>query len=410
MKILHISTSDRGGGAAIAAFRLVESMRNNGIDAKMLVLNKTSDASFVIPVESFKNKLYRFYIPIKIILYNLLRDFFVRPKLTFSCGISRTWGVVNNRIIKEADIIYIHWVQLGFLSVSDISRIILTNKPVFLVCHDMGYMTGGCSHAFDCLEWEKECRLCPLIGRKICKGIARRTLSKKLSEWTRDNVSLIVPSKWLYDYAKRSALFSNMQILKIPNTINSKVFRVLNRNICRDVMGLPKNKNLILFGAIAGTANPYKGWDFASKVMDSLKDEAELVVFGNTVNTYHKYSIHSVGKLTDESSLALLYNAVDVYISPTLAESFGQTLVESISCGTLVVAFNVGGVSDIIRHLDNGFLVDSNNLDMFLEGTRWALNSQVDENKRMIMHGYIEERFSYSVVANMHKTMIDALK
>lgn len=404
MNILHLSTYDRNGGAAIAAFRMMEGMNKNGLSSKMLVLTKTTDNADVIPVEKFKFKYYKYLLPFKFLVNNLIRECVLDPVPPFSCGRSNVSGITHNPLIISADIIYVHWTQTGFLSVNDVAAIMNMGKPVILFLHDMWYLTGGCHHSFNCEQWKTDCMYCPLIRRKSMNGFSFKVLSAKLKKWRKDNVVVVSPSKWLDSCVKESAVFRGIRSMVIPNMYNDATFGIIDRSTARRMLGLPENKKLLLFGAIAGSENPYKGWSFADKIMNIYKDKAELVVFGNVVTT-DSYVIHPVGKLTDECALALLYNAVDVYISPTLAESFGQTLVESISCGTRVVAFNVGGVPDIIDHKQNGYLAESGNLDDFVEGVEWALG-EISLTERNEMHKIISNKFSYRVVTEMHMHLL----
>jgi len=404
MNILHLSTSDRIGGAAIAAYRMMEGMNKNGLKSKMLVLTKTTDNPDVIPVENYKFKYYKYLLPFKSLLNNLIREILLFPVPPFSCGRSNVSGITSNPLIKEADVIYIHWAQTGLLSIKDISAIMDLGKPTVLFLHDMWDLTGGCHHSFNCEQWKSDCANCPLIRRSIAKRYSKRILAKKKLNWHKDNVCVVSPSNWLDGCVKESTVFKGMNSMVIPNMYNDAVFDVLDKQKARQLMGLPADKKLLLFGAVAGSDNPYKGWAYADKLMKRLKDRAELVVFGNVVST-DSYVIHPVGKLTDECALALLYNAVDVYISPTSAESFGQTLVESISCGTRVVAFNVGGVPDIIDHIQNGYLAESGNLDDFVKGVEWAL-SEIDMDERLKMHDAIKNRFSYKVVTETHRRLM----
>ena len=407
MNILHLSTSDRAGGASIAAFRMMEGMNKNGLKSKMLVLSKISDNPHVVPVEEFKFKYYKYFLPFKSLINNLIREILLFPVPPFSCGRSNVSGITANPLVREADVIYIHWTQTGFLGINDISAIMGLGKPTILFLHDMWYLTGGCHHSFDCDKWKTDCDSCPLIRRGLAKNYSGKILSRKIHNWHKDNVVVVSPSMWLNGCVMESAVFRGMRSMVIPNMYNDAVFDVLDKQKARQLMGLPADKKLLLFGAVAGSDNPYKGWTYADKLMNMFKDKAELVVFGNVLST-DCYVIHPVGKLTDECALSLLYNAVDVYISPTSAESFGQTLVESISCGTRVVAFNVGGVPDIVSHKDNGYLAEPGNLDDFIKGVEWALG-HIDVRERLEMHNNIMNKFSYKVVAELHRRLISDL-
>lgn len=405
MKVLHISTSDRTGGAAIAAYRLMEAMASSGIDSRMLVFHKKSDNKRVISIDKFKFEKYSFYARVKGFVQGYFKRAFLNPSLVFSCGFSHVSRVSEIALLRETDVIYIHWVVGQFLNIKDIGKIIGIGKPTFLFLHDMWHLTGGCHCSIDCTQWRNGCKSCPQIKRKMMCRYSSLVLKKKRC-WLCANLNVISPSRWLADIAQNSMLFKNVPVFTIPNTLNDKVFRLMDKREARDILNLPSNRRLVLFGAAGGTKNPYKGWIYAEKLMERIAKDADLVMFGGGEEKNMKFNMHVVGRMTDESSLAILYNAVDVFISPTQAESFGQTIAESISCGTKAVVFNVGGVSDIVKHKENGYLAEPNSIDDLERGIKWVFDNPSDEKERIRLHEDIKARFSYPVVAGAHLQVI----
>lgn len=401
MKIIHISTSDRQGGAAIAAFRLNEAMRMAGIDSKMLVACKFTDDNSVFSLSELKGKQYKFIYEIVYSLAFHIKKYLFKPFGVFSLASFFSYRISRLSLVKEADIIYIHWTNNSFISIKEISRILDLGKPVFFFMHDMWLITGGCHHSFACNQWMDKCKSCPNIQRRNLQCISRYVFNKKKKFLS--NIHIITPSKWLTNCVKNSALFANSEVITIPNSINISTFRLLEKKMARSLLGLPLDQKLILFGAAGGNANIYKGWDVIERISCSLLEvNVGIVLFGNRLSENCNMNIYSIGRLYDEYSLALLYNAVDVYVSPTMAESFGMTLIEAQACGTPAVAYNIGGVPDTIDHKVTGYLVEPGDDGDFMRGIEWAFEHTNDNNWRKMCHERMHRLFSYRKVVNSH--------
>lgn len=408
MKVVHISTSDRNGGAAIAAFRLNEAMCAHQIDSKMLVYQKKSNNNNVISISGHFLKLrylYHFYLSL------VFKRFVLKAPFAFSFGLGKVPNISQYDLLLEADVIYIHFVNCGFLNLNEIDTILSLGKPVIFFMHDMWLLTGGCHYSFECAKYASHCYDCPNIGRKQWKNIVAfnfKEKNKKIS--SHPNVYIVAPSLWLTNCAKNSSLFKEKIVSCISNLLNTNIFRPTDKQKAREYYNLPLNKKLILFGADGGSKNRYKGWQYLKEALRKIDDlDVEVVVFGNKLdhNAAEEipFATHSVGHIANIESLVLLYNAVDVFVTPSLAEAFGQTVFESQACGTLVVGFDVGGIPDLIKHLKTGYLakyMDSTDLAL---GIKWALANKEDISLTNRMRKYVIDHFSYEVVVQKHLNM-----
>lgn len=409
MKIVHISTSDQSGGAAVAAYRLNEAMCRQHIDSKMLVYQKNSDNRNVFSIMGhFKRKRYLLHFYLSLAFKRLI----LKAPFAFSFGIGGISHISKHNLLREADLIYIHFINCGFLNLNEIKAILSLGKPVIFFMHDMWLLTGGCHYSFECSKYTSYCYDCPNINRKIWKNIVSYNFKKKKDKiCSFNNVYVIAPSYWLTDCAKNSILFQKRVVNCIPNLLDTSVFKIINKKKSRDYFHFPINKKLILFGADGGNKNRYKGWMYLNNALQKLNiSDIEVVVFGNELDDDTKkllpFASHSVGHISDIESLVMLYNAVDVFVTPSLAEAFGQTVFEAQACGTLVVGFDVGGIPDLIKHLKTGYLAKyMDSIDLAL-GIEWALQYKDDKDLIEGMRNYVIDNFSYRVVVQKHLDMI----
>lgn len=389
MKVLHINTSDTAGGAAIAAFRLHKAMLEDGIDSRFFCLNRTINDDERILTVSKKTKI-------------LSRTVDLAKQIAFrkNC-LSSKKGLFSNffhghKISKEInisqyDIIYIHWVNGNFLSFNALAEILKTGKQVYWFMHDMFPITGGCHYSFECKEYEKKCGNCPYLKNKNKKDFSFKQLNKKkklLKKYR--NLSFVAPSRWLYECAKSSAISKEcgVRVFHVPNLLNSKTFKPMDKYFCRSALNIPQDKKVILFGAAAALVNPYKGFDYLEKSLSILSknpkiknEDILLVIFGSSYNSEIEkrlpFKTKFMGYLHDSAALNLLYNAFDVFCIPSLAENFANTILESVFCKTPAVGFNVGGIPDVVNN-ETGYLAEYKDSADFAEGISKILLSEIN--------------------------------
>lgn len=391
MKILHINTADKLGGAAIAAFRLHSAMAQKH-ESKMLVMNKITTGKNIISGIQSKGAVARKIFTKIIVGGKAFLNWRFNKNYDHSKGLFsyQQFGIdiSDNEALREADIIYLHWICGGFLTIGTIAKILRLEKPVFWVLHDMWAMTGGCHYSFECEKYMTHCADCPHLLKPGKHDYSWKLFEKKKKVFDRaKNLSIITPSKWLADCAKKSKLLGDKPISVIPNTLDTSVFKPHDKHFAREVFNLPKDKKIVLFGADSGTKNPYKGWEFleaALKKLSSNRTDIEAFIFGSEyderIAKAVPFKVHFSGRLHDEVSLSLLYNAADAFIVPSLADNFPNTVAESLSCGTPVVAFDVGGIPDMVAHKQNGYLAKYKDSDDLADGILYVLDNDLAGN------------------------------
>ena len=381
MRVLIVNTSERIGGAAIAAGRLVEALKNNGIKAKMLVREKQTDRLSVIELKRNWWRVWQF-IWERILIWKENR--FKKHNL-FAVDIANTGTDIT--VLPEfqaADIIHLHWINQGMLSLNDIRKILLSGKPVVWTMHDMWPCTGICHHARECDKYHQECHHCPYIykgGGK--KDLSNQVFKKKKEIYQSAPVTFVTCSRWLKERAGQSALLNGHTIVDIPNPISTGLFKPQNSLAVRNKMELPTDKKLILFGSVKVT-DKRKGIDYfvescklLAEMHPELKEELGVVVYGKNseqLKPLIPFQVYALDYISNEKDLVNIYNAVDLYVTPSLEENLPTTIMEAMACGVPCVGFNVGGIPEMIDHLHNGYVAEYKSAEDLANGIIWTLS------------------------------------
>lgn len=386
MKILLISTFDLQAGAGRAAFRLMEGLNKlPAIEVKMLVLNSLSDHPQVLtynnPLIKLGNKLNLFEKPDRLI------GKYYRHKRIIPFSGSYTGLNKVKQTVKEfaPDLINLHWVQGGFLR----PELLSTFKcPIVWTLHDMWTFTGGCHYDAECGKYISNCGSCPILDSGKEKDLSRRIYKRKSKVFQKlENLTINSPSSWLANCARESSLLQGHKVVNIHNGINLEVFKPIPKQVARALLNLPQNKKLILFGAMSALSDTRKGYHHLRDAIEHLsnreQDQYAAVIFG--ASKFYKDPALPIdqfctGRLYDDASLVALYNAADVMVVPSEQENLANTIVESLACGTPVVAFDIGGNADMIDHQQNGYLAIPFKSEDLAEGIQWAIEENGQNN------------------------------
>jgi glycosyltransferase involved in cell wall biosynthesis len=370
MKILIVSTSDIDGGAARAAYRLHTAFLTQNIDSQMLVQTKKSDDPAVVVV---KNTLSRF----RPFLDSLPKRFYPNRTQTL---FSPSWLPFSNTVdqINEInpDIVHLHWINGGMMSIEDLLRI---KAPIVWSLHDMWAFTGGCHYDEHCGRYSESCGNCPVLESNSTNDLSHKIWERKERVFSQlPNITVVGLSRWITESAKKSSLFRDKKIITLPNPIDTTVFVPQNKQAARELWNLPKNKKLILFGAMSSTTDPRKGfYELIQSLQKLQRDDIEFIVFGSNETIKHlALPVHNIGYIHDDERLASLYSAADVMIVPSLQENLSNAIMESLACGTPVVAFDIGGNSDMVDHKVNGYLATPFDATDLANGIQWVLDTK----------------------------------
>lgn len=401
MRILIINTSERMGGAAIAANRLMDALRNNGIQAKMLVRDKQTDRVTVIGLKKTWWKIWQF-IWERIVIWKANR--FKKHNL-FEVDIANTGtNILSLPEFTQADIIHLHWINQGMLSLTDIRRIIESGKPIVWTMHDMWPFTGICHYAGECEKYTSQCENCPLLYKDSRKDLSYRTFLKKRKMLEGSRIHFVACSRWLENMAGKSELIGKHALTNIPNAINTNLFQPRNKQAARQKLNLPTDKKLLLFGSMK-TTDKRKGIDYLveacrilSKEQPEFCQQLGVVVLGKQSEQYQSlfpFPIYTMDYVHDEKEVVNIYNAVDLYVTPSLQDNLPNTIMEAMACGVPCVGFQVGGIPEMIDHLHNGYVADYRSAKDFANGIHWTLSegeyqSLSEEARRKVTTSYSE--------------------
>ena len=409
MKVLQLSTSDIDGGAARAAYRLHQGLLISGVDSSMLVRAYESGDDSVVVEKTLMTRLGPMMNGLPLRRYKQRSASMFSPQW-FPDSLTSRVNALN------PDILALHWICNGFVQIETLARL---NKPMIWLVHDMWPFTGGCHYAQDCDRYTQSCGACPQLNSQSLQDLSHQIWQRKAKAWRDINLTLVAPSHWFAEVMGSSSLFQNRRIEVIPHGIDLEQYRPLNPSFARDVLKLPQNKLLVLFGASSGVTNdPRKGFHLLQAALQQLSqnewaDQLEIVIFGiNTppIPPNLGFPTHYIGKLRDEVSLVLTYSAADVMVVPSLQESFGQTASESLACGTPVVAFDATGLKDIVDHQKNGYLAQPYCAEDLAKGIAWVLQNS-DHRQTLIANAREKavQAFSLHLQAQRYEALFQDL-
>lgn len=390
MRVLIVNTSEREGGAAVAANRLMDALNNNGVKAKMLVRDKETDNITVVGLKGGLLQRFRFLWERWCVYYHL---HFKRDHL-FDLDMANTgFDITKLPEFKEADVIHLAWINQGFLSLKDIRKIINSGKAVVWTMHDLWAATGICHFTFGCEAYKGQCHNCfylPRGGKSV--DLSTRVFNKKKKVYYNSGIHFVACSKWLGNSARQSSLLTGLQLSVIPNPIDTHVFCPKDKRVARLHSTLPEDKRIILFVSQRvtmerkGMAYFIKAISLLAERYPEMKENTVIAILGGRADeVVSQLALPSfpLGYVKNERQLVDIYNSADVFVIPSLDENLPNTIMESMACGVPSVGFKVGGIPEMIDHQKNGYVASYKDADDLAAGIHWVLGeADKEELKR----------------------------
>ena len=396
MKVLLLNTYAQGG-AGIASGRLKTALQAQGTEVQLLKADDVGNRwpfyaerlSF-LPFERDKSVRFSFS------LANFGKDLRQHPA------------------VQEADILHLHWINQGFLSLKNIAQLARLGKPMVWTLHDIWAFTGGC-HIHTCDHFQQTCGNCPYLRNPAPDDLSHRIWANKKRLFP-ENLHFVTCSDWLRGMALSSSLLADYPIISIPNPIDTQVYQPVEedeRQKFRRETGIAPNAKVILFVAMK-ISEPHKGFRFLQAALQELKEKhadmpLEIMVIGKAdpeALAALPYPVHALGLVQNPNDLAKVYAAADVFVTPTLADNLPNTVMESLACGTPVAGFRTGGVPEMVEHRVNGYIATQGDSSDLAEGIRWILSGEKPmQQLRLAARQKVERDYANQVVAKRYAAL-----
>lgn len=401
MRVLIVNTSDRSGGAAVAANRLMMALNNHGVKVKMLVRDKISDSLTIVALP--KSPLLHWnFLWERFVIYCRLH--FSRKHL-FEIDLANTGSDITRLPeFQEADVIHLHWINQGMLSLGTIRKILRSGKPVVWTMHDIWPATGLCHVTLGCRYFTSVCHQCRLLpGGGSDNDLSTSVWRKKERMLDGESIFFVACSRWLAGEAKASGLLKGQKITSIPNPIDTHVYKPGDRMEARRRLGLKEDRQYILFASQRAT-NENKGMDYlieACRQLHDLPQVTVLILGGHAEEVAPQLSLDAVplGYVNDERRIVEIYQAADVFVLPSLSENLPNTIMEAMACGLPCVGFRVGGIPEEIDHKRNGYVAEYRNACDLANGIRWVLTSAKSDELSLDCVRKVTQNYSQQSVA-----------
>lgn len=386
MKVVLVNTKSPGG-AYVACQRLYGALKKQGVDVSFVAI-KATKWSFLWE---------RFCI--------WVANRFSRKNL-FAVSIANTGTDISQLPeVREADIIHLHWINQGGLSLRNIEQLQAFGKPVVWTMHDMWPFTGICHHANECTQYQTKCLSCP----KNADILAKVTFDKKMHIW--HNIAFVGCSRWIASLAGKSRLTHDGQVLSIPNPIDTTLFVPIAKTQAKQQLGLDPSMRYVLFGAV-NSATPAKGVKYLLEADQQLTGQnIQYLVLGRNGKLIIDQLTHKgveLGFVNDDKQKALIYNAADVFVTPSFEENLPNMIMEAMACETPCVGFNVGGIPEMIDHQVNGYVAHYKDAKDLAEGIKWVLASEDDlgaQARQKVLNAYSEENVANQYI-ELYKSLL----
>ncbi|MCK8493075.1 glycosyltransferase family 4 protein [Spirosoma sp. RP8] len=425
MRVTHLSTYHLFGGAAVAATRLHQALLKVGqytgaVESTLLVgtSNRQEKHRPAPGVRYLANNFlaeqtaFGRFVAERLYFLPFERDSSVR--FQFSPAVVGA-NVDFHEAIQQADILHLHWINFGFLSIDGLRALFALEKPIVWTLHDQWAFTGGCHYSRGCDNFLTHCRQCPYLKRPGDQDLSYRTFEKKISIFENANIHFTPPSRWLSDEGIRSKLLRSFPFSVIPYAIDQAIFRPIDRTEANTHIGIPDTDSSgatpvrLLFGS-ANVTDSRKGFRYFAEALTLLHQQqpnlnVEVLVFGKGRSYLFNelpFTVRHLGILTTEEAIVAAYNAADAMVVPSLEDNLPNTVIESLACGTPVVAFRTGGIPEMIDHGQNGYLADVGSTQQLADGLAFILNHAQPQQLRYDARLSAEKRFSEEVVAGQY--------
>jgi glycosyltransferase involved in cell wall biosynthesis len=403
MHVVFLSTNQTRGGAAIAANRYFDAYSSTGGNATYAA------GSVQKPGPGIVNLRHSVLVR-KLVKYLFKKEKSKTEKLKipnegyWSAPVFSRFRLPKIKRLKP-DLICLNWINDDFLSIGEIGRF---DVPVVWAFHDLWAVTGGCHYPGSCPGFHGSCGNCPKLQYPGENDWSRSIWQKKYEAWKHLEMTILCPSNWMAREVKKSRLFGDKRIEVCPYSIETGIFKAIDSSALKNELGIRPNQKIFLFGAVNSMHDTRKGAHLLVEALEKLEgrvdpDELVFMVFGAKESpTLEKvpFRVVNLGFVREKEELAKYYAASTAFILPSLEDNLPNTVLESLACETPVVAFDIGGISDMIDHGENGYLVDKVDTSLLADALENMVKMPDEQYQKMKKNSRrkIEENFTREIV------------
>ena len=403
INILQVSTSDIGGGAEKVAWDLFQSYKELGYQSTLAVGTKRSNDPnvFCIPDSEYRNPVARFFISISSHVESSMGKISTIAGFNEKIKLAGEPRRVINRLkghddfdypgsvhvlkLTEAkpDILHFHNLHGNYFDLR--ALIELSNQvPVVLTLHDAWLFSGHCAHSLECERWKKGCGNCPdlTIYPPILRDATAYNWQQKINIFKQSRLHVVTPCQWLMDKVQESILKTGViDSCIIPNGVNTKIFKPYSKTSAREELGLLPDDKIVLFAANGIRKNiwkDYKTLKSSLSIISGNNKKVLCIALGETAPSINigPVEIRFIPYQRDPCIVARYYQAADVYVHPSRADTFPNTVLEALACGTPVIASKVGGIPEQIIEGKTGYLVPEGDAGRMAEKITFLLENE----------------------------------
>lgn len=409
LSVLHITRADNSGGSARSAYKIHSGLRRLGLQSRMLVQIKVTDDPDVQDIHGGSWRLRA--------LDSIGRRVIDRLSLQY-CFYPSSFALVQHPWFRAADVIQLYNIHGGFFSFRALPKLTGEKVGVWRLS-DMWAFTGHCSYSHDCDRWRVGCGCCPLLGEYPSLGQDTTAFLWRVKKrvYGRSRLVIVATNSWMEKLVKESPLLGSFPVYRIPNGVDTDVFRPIAERSAREVLNIEPSLKVVLFIAHGATVGTRKGGDYVPGVMERViasgVGRVALVVVGQGAESWADHPAYQtirVGFMGNDRYLATVYSAADVLIHPAVAENFPNSILESMACATPAVTFNAGGVGDAVRHMETGYLAGYKDSEDLARGIRLllednALREKLGTGARKV----VEEEYTVQLQARRYAKLYERL-
>jgi len=420
VRVVHVATWDNQGGACRAAYRVHDGLKRLRIDSQMYVRTRLSGDPTVWAYQPSQALVIRVRRRARRLALERAMHRYDKTsppgRSHFADDRSFFWGDVI-RQVPTADLVHVHWVSqfvdygvfFPWLSV-----------PLVWTLHDMANFTGGCCYDLGCDRFVAQCGACPQLGSSGDDDLSRHIWLRKKRHYSHldaAHVHIVTPSRWLATQVARAPLLCRFDRSVIPYGLDLDVFKPRDPRVVRELLGIAPDARVVLFVAHS-LAERRKGFGYLLDALREIPSAADVwllsVGLGGPVEVPHIRHRH-FDSLSDDRMLSFYYSAADVLVVPSSADNLPNTILESMACGTPVIAFDAGGMPELVRPGVTGLLVPTGNTAQLRQAilqllSELPMRSELSANCRRISTEEYDLGVQASRYADIYESMLDGTR